>query len=144
MLLTPVGFNPSYSGCWFGRQYQSLLKTMPMRFNPSYSGCWFGRAQDCKRGQKPIRVSILLILDVDSEAFFPVGRNVRAAKVSILLILDVDSEVFAIIWITKLIIGFNPSYSGCWFGSGFATCRSSTFFMFQSFLFWMLIRKISA
>ena len=86
-------------------------------------------------------VSILLILDVDSEAaaslyfmsfdlvfqsflFWMLIRKylltliiaVRC-RVSILLILDVDSEAGVLALIVLIDMGFNPSYSGCWFGS---------------------------
>ena len=160
-------FNPSYSGCWFGSTksvlevrlmylFQSFLFWMLIRkleyefsltektlcFNPSYSGCWFGSGLKSTLKIILMEVSILLILDVDSEerraeVFGAIRRNV-----SILLILDVDSEadkfqVEAFIYllfqsflfwmlIRKLFQGFcwlhikesfNPSYSGCWFGS---------------------------
>mgnify|MGYP006990010218 CR=1 FL=1 len=184
-------FNPSYSGCWFGRVIKSALNSCFMaRFNPSYSGCWFGSLQPIisisrnrlfqsflfwmlirkfrvlgftfqqrKEFQsflfwmlirKPesrniyrqsIKVSILLILDVDSEVL--VYRRTRRCQalvsillildvdseglstwrqsvgyqVSILLILDVDSEVCELVAAIFLKHGFNPSYSGCWFGS---------------------------
>mgnify|MGYP006990010238 CR=1 FL=1 len=87
------GFNPSYSGCWFGRttrktttgrkiKFQSFLFWMLIRkvtpaqkalldyfgFNPSYSGCWFGSRADNRYSRIISYVSILLILDVDSEA----------------------------------------------------------------------------
>ena len=85
-------------------------------FNPSYSGCWFGSVRGiCVRWRlKP--VSILLILDVDSEgpADYSTGLS---------------------------ILSFNPSYSGCWFGSKTRTQAILRFTAFQSFLFWMLIRK---
>mgnify|MGYP006990010241 CR=1 FL=1 len=110
-------------------------------FNPSYSGCWFGSI--CEISQKGIirQVSILLILDVDSEDAIPnstytVGNLFQSflfwmlirkklhrlimpykGKVSILLILDVDSEVSITTTGGPLVKGFNPSYSGCWFGS---------------------------
>ena len=62
-------------------------------FNPSYSGCWFGRQKQLNILQEKDQVSILLILDVDSEEIYNVNEE------------DEDRG-------------------------------------FQSFLFWMLIRKV--
>ena len=160
-------FNPSYSGCWFGRKwlagestgnnvFQSFLFWMLIRkgsgafsvpsriisFNPSYSGCWFGSFMTMDQVIYIVEVSILLILDVDSEA--PKSKP--------------QSDIIA---------GFNPSYSGCWFGSCVEIFNPSKQVnvsillildvdseaqwtgapvvlvrVFQSFLFWMLIRKL--
>ena len=87
-------------------------------FNPSYSGCWFGRADLLRLRRNRYYVSILLILDVDSEGDVLIIRNPEA-------------------------VGFNPSYSGCWFGSlRYVGIMANNTDGFQSFLFWMLIRKL--
>mgnify|MGYP006990010216 CR=1 FL=1 len=135
-------FNPSYSGCWFGRWrhfrwsvhragFQSFLFWMLIRK--------FILPADCR---EILGVSILLILDVDSEAPKKVDHHNCCFFVSILLILDVDSEEYrkyrvitfchyvsillildvdseeVLSWLFPEIAGsFNPSYSGCWFGS---------------------------
>ena len=159
-------------------------------FNPSYSGCWFGRHLSLPAPPPRLPVSILLILDVDSEAsgsegdkifqtlfqsflfwmlirktiesltysermpcfnpsysgcWFGSYVTIRFAEwwkeVSILLILDVDSEGVAKLAARYWSIRFNPSYSGCWFGSRARQRTKKEDMAFQSFLFWMLIRK---
>ena len=60
-----------------------------------------------------LQVSILLILDVDSEVGDREVGDFSQRLVSILLILDVDSEAETIEYLTFPVGCFNPSYSGC-------------------------------
>ena len=136
-------FNPSYSGCWFG----SLMETgrngfFNHSFNPSYSGCWFGSFNPAQKASCKNIVSILLILDVDSEEA-RCAKNIRQTSMfqSFLFWMLIrkkwtpSNPVFLnlfqsfLFWMlirkrmqAKLdsiqAACFNPSYSGCWFGSG--------------------------
>ena len=141
-------FNPSYSGCWFGSSkfinkfafcvlFQSFLFWMLIR-----------KCYQLHNICASCRVSILLILDVDSEALIQVfnssfnykfqsflfwmlirKRHNRAGtemgrQVSILLILDVDSEEYEFAPVRAGFGGFNTSYSGCWFGSRKYTAKA--------------------
>ena len=73
------------------KQLFDINEQLRKGFNPSYSGCWFGSPALAMYLTALPRVSILLILDVDSEAALELGL--------------VDE-----------VMCFNPSYSGCWFG----------------------------
>ena len=110
-------------------------------FNPSYSGCWFGSNHVKRKKASRHLVSILLILDVDSEVTLflrcYIFRILFQSFLFWMLIRKVSSSLSSKTWFS----GFNPSYSGCWFGSGQSVGWRGIITMFQSFLFWMLIRK---
>ena len=122
------GYFVSILSIW---QFQSFLFWMLIRkqrltqnsawkatcFNPSYSGCWFGRNRICRYSYIPAVVSILLILDVDSEVPEFFCRGIHASRFQSFLFWMLIRKPWER-WARP--------------------CRSGRF---QSFLFWMLIRK---
>ena len=134
-------------------------------FNPSYSGCWFGRNIHICTIQSHKKVSILLILDVDSEggifcrkrfyisSFNPsysgcwfgrcagLQQGFTARRFQSFLFWMLIRKNFDASFTVVVGVGFNPSYSGCWFGSTYCLPDFIELNLFQSFLFWMLIRK---
>ena len=137
-------FNPSYSGCWFG----SLIKVIrEQAYSLQFQSFLFWML--IRKLLANFQVHCVLF-GFQSFLFWMLIRKrlyhraiVRRIRVSILLILDVDSEGPGqeARWPVKRC--FNPSYSGCWFGSKGLLCRHFSRPKFQSFLFWMLIRKHS-
>ena len=85
-------FNPSYSGCWFGRDPRLIFEAEKSGFQSFLFWMLIRKLSRAIRCRCNRRVSILLILDVDSEAVKHLQTKPFRTGVSILLILDVDSE----------------------------------------------------
>ena len=130
-----LSFNPYFTGSNSGRCGARLLTLLFKSFNPYFTGSNSGSAFCSERLNKPVIVSILILLEVILEAFQNLPLFVPEL-VSILILLEVILEAGSGSTLIAAENRFNPYFTGSNSGSNPTKEYELGVKKFQSLFYW--------